>query len=699
MKGSYLDTQLRHLPSLDEKKAKKLNDELGLRTYRDLLYHFPFRFVDRTKLYQIKDLWGECEEVQLKGTLLSYELIGTKYRSRLVAQFYDGTGTVELVWFSRVMVIPKIFPQGQQYILFGKPNRYNNTYSFSHPDLTPINQQEKVMGTLMGVYHTTSKMKRAFLDSRNLRKRILDLLPIVPQYLEETLPKEMRQMLHIIPLPQAVIWGHTPKNMDQLRAAVNRLKFDELFFLRLSMERAKRERKSKFEGYQFSEVGMHFHTLYESLPFSLTQAQQRVIKEIRQDTGRGIQMNRLLHGDVGSGKTLVAAFAMMLALDNGVQCCMLAPTEILAAQHFETLNTLLEPLGIEVGLLTGSTPAKQRKILHDAIQEKRLNILVGTHAILEERVLFPTLGLAIIDEQHRFGVAQRAKLWQKNSDKLPHILIMSATPIPRTLAMTLYGDLDISVIDELPPGRKPIDTKHFFEHQEQEVYRFIATQLSAGRQAYVVFPMIEGTEESDLKNVETGYKRFCHMFGEKNITYVHGKLKSKEKQERMDSFASGKVPILLSTTVIEVGVNVPNASVMVIENANRFGLAQLHQLRGRVGRGAEKSYCLLITPSRIGSDSERRIQAMCTTNDGFKIAEEDLKLRGEGDLEGTRQSGEMTSLNLASPSKDAPLLALAARFAGHILTIDPQLEKPENEPIKKELERLYPSGQRWRNIS
>lgn len=695
----YLNTSLIHLPSLGEKKAQLLSSEVDIETYRDLLYYFPFRYIDRTQVFKVRDLTPYTDEIQLKGIIRDYQLEGVGKKSRLRAIFEDETGSVELIWFAGAVYIPRSYPPGKEYILFGKPSIYNNSYSFTHPEVTPLALASQVVGHLMGVYHTTGKMKRSFLDSRNVRKLIFSLLPIVDSYVEETLPESMLIALHLMPLAQALKIVHAPSDLSLLNQAVYRLKFDELFFLRLSLEKTKLERKQKYQGYRFSDVGLHFNTLYESLPYDLTKAQKRVLKEIRTDTLKGIQMNRLLQGDVGSGKTVVAAFAMMLALDNGLQACIMAPTEILANQHYSTLKELFEPLELPVALWTGSTKKSEREEIKEAIMKGELNILVGTHALLEEGVTFKELGIAIIDEQHRFGVAQRAKLWKKNDTILPHILIMSATPIPRTLAMTLYGDLDISIIDELPPGRKPIKTALFTNDQQEKVYRFISEKITEGRQVYVVYPMIEGTEESDFKNLETGYKQFANRFGSNNITYVHGKLNAKEKQEKMDLFIGGEVPILLSTTVIEVGVNVPNATVMVIENANRFGLAQLHQLRGRVGRGADQSYCLLIAPQEISYTAKKRLQVMTQTTDGFVIAEEDMKLRGEGDLEGTRQSGDLPGLNLASPSRDMAILRTASYYAEAIVAKDPNLETPENSLIKKEINRLYPPEASWGKIS
>lgn len=699
MPTDYLETNLIHLPSIGEKKAQLLAQEADLHTYRDLLYYFPFRYIDRTSVFKIRDLRTFTEEIQLKGTITGYQLEGVGKKSRLKATFYDDTGSVELIWFTGGIRIPRLYPADREYILFGKPTLFNNVFSFSHPELTPVEKESSVVGILMGVYHTTGKMKNSYLDSRGLRKLILPLTAITDRYLAETLPDTILQELDLMPLPQAVRVVHLPENLHSLGKAVKRIKFDELFFLRLSLERTRKEREKLFVGHKFEIVGPLFNALYESLPFQLTDAQKRVLREIRIDTNRGIQMNRLLQGDVGSGKTIVAAFAMALALDNGLQACLMAPTELLAYQHFSTLKELFDPIGVSVAILTGSTKKRNREEMMTAVQNGHLNILIGTHALIEDGVIFRELGIAIIDEQHRFGVAQRARLWNKNKRLVPHILIMSATPIPRTLAMTLYGDLDVSVIDELPPGRKPIKTNLFNNRQIEQVYRFISQKIIEGRQIYVVYPMIEGTEESDFKNLETGYKYFSTRFGQRNVTYVHGKLSPEEKQQKMDLFLTGKVPILLSTTVIEVGVNVPNATVMVIENANRFGLAQLHQLRGRVGRGDQQSYCLLVAPEDLSPTAKRRLTVMTETTDGFVIAEEDLRLRGEGDLEGTKQSGDLPGLNLASPSKDQGILRTAAIYAETVMKKDPELAQPEHNRIFKALSRLYPPEANWGKIS
>lgn len=697
--NDFFDSPLYSLSSVGTSRAKVLASEANLHTCRDLLYYFPYKYIDRRKIYQVADIRDESIDIQLRGVITSYSMEGVGHRKLLRASFEDETGMVELVWFKSFHYIPKAYPVGKEVIIFGRPSLYKHTYNFQHPEILLASKADTVTGGFMGVYHTTSKMKRSQLDSKGIRNLILSILPYVKERLPDTLTPDLLQQLNLIPLVNALVWAHLPVSERHLSAALERLKFDELFFLRLSLEETRRQRQQRFAGFHFHEVGLNFNTLYASLPFDLTNAQKRVLKEIRIDTNKGHQMNRLLHGDVGSGKTLVAAFAMMLALDNGYQSCMMAPTEILAQQHYTSLNDFFEPIGMRVALLTGSTSTKERNVIYEGLASGNIQMVVGTHALLEDTVQFSKLGLAIIDEQHRFGVAQRAKMWKKSNGCVPHILIMSATPIPRTLAMTLYGDLDVSVLDELPPGRKPIETSFLEEHQENQAYSFAAEKIIEGRQVYVVFPMIEGSEESDFKNLETGYKRFVELFGEKNITYVHGKLQNKDKQARMESFVSGEKPILLATTVIEVGVNVPNATVMIIENANRFGLAQLHQLRGRVGRGDQKSYCILIGKGELSFTGRQRIKAMCNTNDGFKIAEEDLRLRGEGDMEGTRQSGVIEGLNLASPSKDALLLKIAAQVAEHLYEVDPNQESEQYKPVWNYLHKKYPASQRWGNIS
>lgn len=693
--SDYLSTAITFLPGIGERKSKVLQEELEVYTFRDLLHVYPYRYIDRSKIYTIRELQPKGVEVQLKGVIQGYTVEGFGAKARVKASFTDGTGSIELVWFNSSYVIDQ-YPAGGEYIIFGKPKRYKHVYTISHPDVTPVSRSSLVLGGLLSVYHSSDRMKKASLDSRRLRMAMARLCQVVQTYIQDPFSPALCARLGLMPLGAALYAIHFPKDIATLEAAQYRLKFDELFYLQLSMQWVKEQRKARFKGHLFRSVGEFFHGLYEQLPFDLTQAQKRVLREIRYDTQLGTQMNRLIQGDVGCGKTLVAALAMMLALDNATQACLMAPTEILAQQHFETLWELLSPLGIRLALLTGSTTAKEREKTLSALQNGELQILIGTHALLEERVQFARLGLAVIDEQHRFGVMQRARLWEKSLTLLPHVLIMSATPIPRTLAMTMYGDLDISIIDELPPGRKPIVTKHYYNDSAEVLYQFIEKELFAGRQIYVVYPMIQGSEDSDYKNLETGYQQYIYRFGERNVTWVHGKLKAQEKQERMNLFSSGKVPILLSTTVIEVGVNVPNASVMVIENADRFGLAQLHQLRGRVGRGSSQSYCILLSKRAISQVAVKRIEAMCRSNDGFYIAEEDLKLRGAGDIEGTRQSGELKGLKLAEPSKDLALVYKASSLIQQLVQKSPSLE--DFPSIARELERRYPKDQLWGNI-
>lgn len=697
--GGYLDTNLLYLPGVGEKKARILFEELGLVSYRDLLEHFPFRFVDRTQVYKVAQICGSDADIQLRGYIVDYSLEGYGRKAHMRAVFKDDTGQVDLIWFKGANYLPESYPPGKEYIIYGRPRLFRHRYSITHPEVTPVHQAHMVTEGLMGVYNTTMKMKRVGLDSRGLRKIILSLLPIIPQYLTETLAPELIAHFGLVPLATAMQQMHQPQSLSVLSAAKMRLKFDELFYYQLSRQRLKQERKNRFVGHKLDKIGSFFNGLHASLPFTLTGAQQRVIREIYHDCRSGLHMNRLVEGDVGSGKTLVAAFAMMLALDSGHQACLMAPTEILAQQHLGTLQELLLPLGIGAELLTGSTSVPERRRILEATESGELQILIGTHALLEERVRFRSLALAVIDEQHRFGVEQRARLWEKSSKRLPHILIMSATPIPRTLSMTLYGDLDLSIIDELPPGRRPIETFHLFDHQSDKAYNFIRDRLVEGCQIYVVYPMIEGTEESDFKNLETGYRQFAYMFGENNVTWVHGKLNSKDKQAQMQAFVEGRVPILLSTTVIEVGVNVPNATVMLIESAERFGLAQLHQLRGRVGRGSRQSYCLLMTKDNLSYPSRRRIEVMCGTTDGFRIAEEDMRLRGAGDMEGTRQSGELPGLKLTDLAVDGRLVALTAATVQALLEADPRLEHPANQIYKEEVLRRFPPGEQWGNIS
>lgn len=698
MASEYFDTPLLYLPGIGEKKAQLLYSELSLHSYEDLLYYFPYRYIDRTRIYTIGELRDDLPEIQIRGTLKHYVREGVGRKARLKAYLTDATGTVELVWFRNTQYFINHYPEEREYIVFGKFKRYGQSYTVAHPEVTPIEQAHTVTGGLMPVYHTSEKMKKAYLDSDNIRSALARICSVAHLYIEETLLPLIVKHYSLMPLPQALVEIHFPKNTYSLTKARERLKFDELFYLQLSLQLTKSERKARFKGYEFSSVGTLFKQLYDALPYELTEAQKRVLREIRKDTRSGLQMSRLVQGDVGCGKTLVALFAMILAVDNGLQACMMAPTEILARQHFESLQTLVAPLRVSIAVLTGSsTRAERQQILSD-LKSGELSLLIGTHALIEEGVVFAHLGLAVIDEQHRFGVMQRARLWEKSPLLLPHILIMSATPIPRTLAMTLYGDLDVSIIDELPPGRKPIKTFHCYNDEAHRVHHFLREHIQSGQQVYVVYPMIEGTEESDYKNLETGYNQFAELYGYHNVTWVHGKLKPQEKQERMEEFVSSKVPILLSTTVIEVGVNVPNATLMIIENSDRFGLAQLHQLRGRVGRGGQQSYCILMSKRKISFPAQQRIGVMCATNDGFKIAEEDMRLRGAGDIEGTRQSGDFPGLKIAEPTRDIVLLQAVIETVANLLNKDPLLELEEHQLFLRQLEKLYPKDQQWGKI-
>lgn len=698
MVSEYFDTPLLYLPGIGEKKAQLLYSELGLHTYEDLLYYFPYRYVDRTRIYTVEELRDDMPEVQIRGVLNSYVREGVGRKARLKAYVTDRTGTVELVWFRNTQYFINHYPEGKEYVIFGKFKRYGQGYSIVHPEVTPTEQAHTVTGGLMPVYHTSEKMKKSYLDSDFIRVALMRVCSVAHLYVAETLLPVIIEHYKLLPLAQALVEIHFPKDMYALNKAKERLKFDELFYLQLSLQLSKSERKARFKGYEFASVGSLFSDLYRSLPYELTEAQKRVLREIRMDTRSGLQMSRLVQGDVGSGKTLVALFAMILAVDNGLQACMMAPTEILARQHYDSLQALLAPLGISIAVLTGSSSRAERRQILEDLRSGGLSILIGTHALLEENVVFAHLGIAVIDEQHRFGVMQRARLWEKSPRLLPHILIMSATPIPRTLAMTLYGDLDVSIIDELPPGRKPIKTLHCYDDEVYKVHNFLHKHIRSGQQAYVVYPMIEGTEESDYKNLETGYSQFAEMYGYDNVTWLHGKLKPQEKQQRMEEFVAGKVAILLSTTVIEVGVNVPNATLMIIENADRFGLAQLHQLRGRVGRGGEQSYCLLLSRRTISQPAWQRIEVMCATNDGFKIAEEDMRLRGAGDIEGTRQSGDFPGLKIAQPTRDITLLQVVIETVASLLRADPLLEQEEHLLFLHRLQKLYPREQQWGKI-
>ena len=691
---------IKYLQGVGPQRAAILNKELNIYSFRDLLYYFPYKYVDRSRLYYIHEIDGNMPYIQLKGQVLSFETIGEGRQRRLVGHFSDGTGVVDLVWFQGLKFVMGRYKAHEEYIVFGKPTVFNGRINIAHPDIDPAEELTLSSMGLQPYYNTTEKMKRSNLNSHALEKLMKNLFGALQKdIIEETLSPQLVSQHRLMSLTDALYNIHFPQNPDLLRKAQYRLKFEELFYVQLNILRYTKERRNKFRGLVFGRVGEIFNTFYsQNLPFQLTGAQKRVIKEMRRDMGSGRQMNRLLQGDVGSGKTLVALMTMLIALDNGYQACMMAPTEILATQHYETISRFLAGMNVRVELLTGNVKGKRReKILKDLVTGD-VQILIGTHAVIEDTVNFSSLGLVVIDEQHRFGVAQRAKLWAKNTCP-PHVLVMTATPIPRTLAMTLYGDLDVSVIDELPPGRKPIQTIHQFDNRRASMYAFIRKQIQEGRQAYIVYPLIQESEKMDIKNLEDGYMHICEEFPEYKVSKVHGKMKPAEKDEEMQRFLANETQIMVATTVIEVGVNVPNASVMVIENAERFGLSQLHQLRGRVGRGADQSYCILVTGYKLTEETRKRIEIMVQTNDGFEIAEADLKLRGPGDLEGTQQSGVAFDLKIADIARDGQLLQFVREIAEHLLDADPNGERPENAIIWQQLKELRKKNVNWSVIS
>lgn len=691
---------IKYLQGVGPQRAAILNKELNIYSFRDLLYYFPYKYVDRSRLYYIHEIDGNMPYIQLKGQVLSFETIGEGRQRRLVGHFSDGTGVVDLVWFQGLKFVMGRYKAHEEYIVFGKPTVFNGRINIAHPDIDPAEELTLSSMGLQPYYNTTEKMKRSNLNSHALEKLMKNLFGALQKdIIEETLSPQLVAQHRLMSLTDALYNIHFPQNPDLLRKAQYRLKFEELFYVQLNILRYTKERRNKFRGLVFGRVGEIFNTFYsQNLPFQLTGAQKRVIKEMRRDMGSGRQMNRLLQGDVGSGKTLVALMTMLIALDNGYQACMMAPTEILATQHYETISRFLAGMNVRVELLTGNVKGKRReKILKDLVTGD-VQILIGTHAVIEDTVNFSSLGLVVIDEQHRFGVAQRAKLWAKNTCP-PHVLVMTATPIPRTLAMTLYGDLDVSVIDELPPGRKPIQTIHQFDNRRASMYAFIRKQIQEGRQAYIVYPLIQESEKMDIKNLENGYMHICEEFPEYKVSKVHGKMKPAEKDEEMQRFLANETQIMVATTVIEVGVNVPNASVMVIENAERFGLSQLHQLRGRVGRGADQSYCILVTGYKLTEETRKRIEIMVQTNDGFEIAEADLKLRGPGDLEGTQQSGVAFDLKIADIARDGQLLQYVREIAERLLDADPNGERPENAIIWQQLKELRKKNVNWSVIS
>ena len=697
--SSILDQDIQFLPNIGTKTKEILSKELGIRSYGDLLEYYPYKYVDRSKIFHISELTSDMPFVQLKGKILSYEEVDIGKRNKmLVAHFSDGYGVVDLVWFRSAQYIIKSYKVGTEYIVFGKPSAYNGRFRFAHPD---IDDASKLQISEMGMqpfYGLTENMKKRGYTSRSIERITRSLVSILPP-LPETLPDFIVNRLHLVSRDAALRMIHYPHSHQEMQKAQVRLKFEELFYVQLNILRYASDQRRKYRGYIFNRIGDIFNGFYaHHLPFELTGAQKRVMHEIRADMCSGRQMNRLLQGDVGSGKTLVALMTMLIALDNGYQACLMAPTEILAEQHLQTIRDFLQGMDIRVELLTGIVKGKKRKEILDGLATGDIQILIGTHAVIEDPVAFHRLGVAVIDEQHRFGVAQRAKLWAK-SENPPHVLVMTATPIPRTLAMTIYGDLDVSVIDELPPGRKPILTLHKFDNQLTSLYQSIRRQINLGRQVYIVFPLIKESEKMDLKNLEEGYETLKQAFPEFRLSKIHGRMKSAEKEAEMELFVKGETQILVATTVIEVGVNVPNASVMVILDAQRFGLSQLHQLRGRVGRGCDQSYCILVTSYKLSEETRKRIDIMCDTNDGFRIAEADLKLRGPGDLEGTQQSGMAFDLKIANIARDGQLVQLARTEAQAIIDADPQCELPQNTLLWNRLRELKKTHINWAAIS
>ena len=695
------DQEIKYLKGVGPKRAELLEKELGIKTFRDLLFFFPYKYIDRSRIYSIKDIDSTQAYIQVRGKISHFRMEGQKHKQRLIAVFTDGTGTLELVWFQGAQWVSRNYELNREYIVFGRPGLYNHKLSIAHPEIEAAGiEDDRLFTPLQPQYSTTEKLKSSFFTSRAIH-RLMGQILSQSGVLEESLPEYLLNDLKLMGLEEAVRNMHYPAGSDNLRKATYRLKFEELFYIQLNILLQKSKRQTWIKGLVFSKVGDNLNNFYKTrLAFELTEAQKRVVREIRKDLGSGKQMNRLLQGDVGSGKTLVALMAMLIALDNGYQACLMAPTELLANQHFNTISGFLDNMGVSVLLLTGSTKKSERVLLHEQLRSGDLHILIGTHALLEDAVQFRNLGLVIIDEQHRFGVAQRARLWKK-TDQFPHVLVMTATPIPRTLAMTVYGDLDVSVIDELPPGRKPVKTIHYYESKRLVLFGFMKNQIKQGRQIYIVYPLIKESEKLDYLALEEGYEAIARAFPppEYAVVCVHGQMKSEDKEAGMKLFIRGQAHIMVATTVIEVGVDIPNASVMVIENAERFGLSQLHQLRGRVGRGADQSYCVLMSSYKLSKEARKRLEIMVQTNDGFEIAEADLKLRGPGDIEGTQQSGIPFDLKIASLSQDGQILQYARDIAGKILETDPVIEKPENSLLRKQLIRLTKSTVDWSSIS
>tara|TARA_R110000850_G_scaffold277086_1_gene422416 strand:+ start:152054 stop:154159 length:2106 start_codon:yes stop_codon:yes gene_type:complete len=701
MNSAFLQTPIEYLKGVGPNRADLLRKELGINTFQDLLHLFPNRYIDRTRYYKINELQQSNTEVQIIGKITHIKTVEQKRGKRLVATFIDETGTMELVWFRGLKWIKESLKINAPYVIFGKKNWFNGSFSMPHPEMEPLEEHEKSLRSAMQpVYPSTEKLGNSGVTNRVINKLMQQLFLESKNKFAETLPKFLLEELKLAPKNLALFNVHFPKSQDHLMRAQYRLKFEEFFYIQLQLIRKNLIHKSKIKGYPFEKVGEHFNTFYNHhLPFELTDAQKRVIKEIRHDLGSNAQMNRLLQGDVGSGKTIVALMSILIALDNGFQACLMAPTEILSVQHYNGLHEMCNKLSISISLLTGSTKTSKRREIHENLENGTLDILIGTHALIEEKVKFKNLGLAVIDEQHRFGVEQRAKLWKKNNFP-PHILVMTATPIPRTLAMSVYGDLDISVIDELPPGRKQIKTVHRYDSNRLKVFKFIRDEIDKGRQIYIVYPLIQESETMDYKDLMDGYESIEREFPKPKyqISIVHGKMKAADKDYEMQRFVKGETQIMVATTVIEVGVNVPNASVMIIESAERFGLSQLHQLRGRVGRGAEQSYCILMTSHKLSSDAKTRLETMVRTNDGFEIAEVDLKLRGPGDIMGTQQSGVL-QLKIADIVKDGDILKIARSYAWHILKKDPSLNQPEHFPVKNTYAQLTRFKNIWNYIS
>lgn len=691
------DTDIKYLAGVGPKRAELLNKQLGIRSCRDLLYYFPFRYVDRSRIYTIAELTSDMPDIQIKGHFVSFTIHGEGAKRRLQGLFSDGTGIIDVVWFNRVKSISESYHTGIEYILFGKPSIFNGHPNLVHPEIEPAVEESRPRG-LQGVYNLTDTLRNRSFTSKTIRTLVHNLFDKIKS-LPETLPQSVREKYRLIGLYDALSNIHMPTSLDMLQKAKLRLKFEELFLIQLNILKYAKTRKAEVRGFMFPRIGSHFNRFYsEVLPFSLTEAQKQVIREIRDDMRTGRQMNRLLQGDVGSGKTIVALMSALIAADNGFQTCIMAPTEILATQHYESLSAMCNKIGVKIELLTGSTKKSKREEIANGLLDGSIHILVGTHAVIEDNVNFRRLGLVVIDEQHRFGVAQRAKLWNKNVNP-PHVLVMTATPIPRTLAMTVYGDLDVSAITQLPPGRKPIATLLKYENSRTSVNQIIRKELQSGRQVYIVYPLIQENEKLDLKNVEDGFQYARETFSDFNVGLVHGKMKPADKDRQMQLFATGKTQILVATTVIEVGVNVPNASVMIIENAERFGLSQLHQLRGRVGRGADQSYCILMTKPDISKDTRRRLEIMTETSDGFQIAEADMQLRGPGDIEGTQQSGIAFNLRIANLAADGQIVRIARECADAILNADPALEHPDNRLLAEQLHRHFGKTIDWSRIS